>query len=260
MYRSPILATLASLLTTLIGADPATAESPQLYEIRSYLLGEKSDAAAIDQYLSAALIPALERQGVGPIGAFTNSENDESNSSRIVLVIPYRNAEQIAEVRESLNDDSEYLEAAANYLDRGPEQSPYQRIQSELLSAMKCWPELKVPDGLIDDDDRVYELRVYESANEKLGNLKVDMFNNGEVPIFLDSGIQPIFIGQSLIGPQTPNLTYLTAYPNERARGQAWTKFRNHPDWQVLKEVAKYQGTVSKIDKFVLVAKPYSQM
>jgi hypothetical protein len=86
------------------------------------------------------------------------------------------------------------------------------------------------------------------------------MFNNGEVPIFLDCGIQPIFIGQSLLGPQTPNLTYLTLYPDEDARLKAWQAFRKHPDWQVLKEVAKYKGTVSHIDKYVLVPKPYSRM
>ena len=39
--------------------------------------------------------------------------------------------------------------------------------------------------GVTTNKNRVYELRTYESAHEKLGQLKVDMFNNGEVPIFL---------------------------------------------------------------------------
>lgn len=63
-----------------------------------------------------------------------------------------------------------------------------------------------------------------------------------------------------MIGPRTPNLTYLTVYANEQARNAAWKAFRVHPDWLVLKEVAKYKGTVSHIDKFVLVPKSYSQM
>jgi hypothetical protein len=125
---------------------------------------------------------------------------------------------------------------------------------------MQCWKQVKIPEGLLENSDRVYELRLYESANERLGELKVDMFNNGEVPIFLDCKIQPIFIGQCLLGPQSPNLTYLTAYENESVRGEAWNAFRTHPDWNVLKKVKKYQGTVSHIDKYVLVAKPYSQM
>jgi hypothetical protein len=86
------------------------------------------------------------------------------------------------------------------------------------------------------------------------------MFNAGEVPIFLDCKIQPIFIGQAVIGGLTPSLTYLTSYANEDARTEAWKAFRAHPDWKTLSAEAKYQGTVNRIDKYVLVAKPYSQM
>ncbi len=260
MSMNRIIVALSAALLALFSAPETSADQPQLYEVRSYLLGEKPDVAAIDQYLGQALIPALERHGVGPVGVFTNSENDESGSPRIVVVIPYDNVGQITEVKAKLAGDQQYLADADAYLKREPKNPAYQRIQSELLSAMDCWSELKVAKGSLENDKRVYELRVYESANERLGDLKVDMFNNGEVPIFLDCKIQPIFIGQCVVGPQTPNLTYLTLYENEQARNEAWQAFRVHPDWNVLKKVAKYKGTVSHIDKYVLVPKPYSQM
>ena len=50
----------------------------ELYEIRGYVLGENGDEAAVDKYISEALIPALKRQGIGPVGAFTNAANDET--------------------------------------------------------------------------------------------------------------------------------------------------------------------------------------
>jgi hypothetical protein len=259
MIRSSLLLAAVVMMTAFSAAN-LSAQPPQLYEVRSYLLGEKSDVAAIDQYLAEALLPALERQGIGPVGAFTNSQNDETGSPRIVVVIPYHSATQIVEAKKALQSDPQYQTAAKAYLDRGPGNPPYSRIQSELLAAMDCWKQVKVPRGLLDNSDRVYELRLYESANERLGNLKVDMFNGGEVPIFLDCGIQPIFIGQGLLGPQTPNLTYLTAYPNEQARSEAWNAFRKHPDWKVLSGVEKYKGTVSKIHKYIMVPKSYSQM
>jgi len=236
------------------------AEGHQYYEIRSYILGEKGDAAAIDQYLKTALIPALVRQGVGPVGVFENSAADQTGSARVIVVIPYQSSEHIVAVKQKLQKDQQYREAAGEYLARGPRQAPYQRIESELLISMDCMPILKVNKDSLNNSDRVYELRIYESANERLGDLKVDMFNDGEVPIFLDCGIQPIFIGQAVVGPFTPSLTYLTVYPNEEARNQAWLDFRVHPDWQVLKEVPKYKGTVSKIYKYVLSPKPYSGM
>ena len=242
------------------GTSDLEASSRQLYEVRSYLLGEQGDAQLIDDYLSEAFIPAMKRQGIGPIGAFTNAQTDQSGSQRIVVVIPYENAQQIVTSKQALQSDQQYQQAAKPYLDRGPSEAPYGRIQSELLVAIDSMPKLTLPSGVLQNDDRVYELRLYESANERLGNLKVDMFNSGEVPIFLDSGIQPIFIGQGVIGAQLPSLTYLTVYPNDQARVKAWDAFRQHPDWQVLKEVPKYQGTVSGIDQFVLTPKPYSQM
>lgn len=252
---------IPALSLFLLAAGQALAQtSHQFYEVRSYLLDDDSDPTAIDAYLKDALLPALERQGVGPVGAFTNSENDPSKSPRVVLVIPFDDPTQMAQVKKAVDNDKQYQSAAKEYLARDRKNPPYQRIRSELLVAMDCMQQLKVPEGTLDNDERVYELRVYESANERLGNLKVDMFNQGEVPIFLDSGIQPIFIGQCLVGPQMPSLSYLTVYPNEQARGEAWDAFRVHPDWKVLSKEPKYQGTVSRIDKYVLVPKPYSQM
>jgi hypothetical protein len=253
---------LATLLAMLSMSGFAHAvENQQYYEVRSYLLGDSGDADAIDGYLQNALLPALERQGIGPVGVFGNAADDTAKNPRVVVVvIPYASADAIHAVTNQVTADPEYQSAAKPYLDRGPRQAPFDRIQSELLVAMKCWPQLKVPDQALSNENRVFELRIYESATERIGNLKVEMFNEGEVPIFLDCGITPIFIGQAMIGPYTPNLTYLTMYPNEESRRQSWQQFMAHPDWKSLSGMEKYKGTVSKIHKYVLVPKSYSQL
>ncbi len=253
------IATLAMISVTT--ATPVhSADDHQYYEIRSYVLGNNGDAEAINGYLKDALIPALKRHGIGPVGVFTNSASDQTGSARIIAVIPFESADQIATTEAKVQADATFQAAAKTYLDRGPKDSPYARISSELLVSMACMPEMKVPAGTLENDDRVYELRVYESPTERLGHLKVEMFNAGEVPIFLDCNITPIFIGQAIVGPQTPSLSYLTVYPSEAERLKSWELFQKHPDWQVLKAVDKYQGTVNRIDKFVLVPTPYSGM
>ncbi|KLU04459.1 putative signal peptide protein [Rhodopirellula islandica] len=239
---------------------PAMSSADEYYEVRTIVVGEKGDAAAIDQYLEKALIPALERQEIGPIGVFAPKTKPDEQNATIFVIIPYAELGQMESSRAALAKDSEYKKAAADYLSRDTKTAPYSRISSELLTAMDCWPKTVVPAGTLENDERVYELRLYESANERLGDLKVEMFNQGEVPIFLDSGVQPIFIGQALVGPQTPSLTYLTVYKNDAAREKAWDAFRAHPDWKVLSKNPRFGGTVSRIDKFVLSAKPYSQM
>ncbi|MEO1525571.1 MAG: NIPSNAP family protein [Planctomycetota bacterium] len=258
---SRFLSTMLFLLASAaaIGADPNPLDK-QYYEVRTYQLSDSADESALDDYLKKALLPALKRIGVGPVGVFGPAESDENDQSMLVLVIPAKDANQLAEIPASLRSDSEYVDLARKYMDRSGEEALFKRIRSELLIAMDCMPRAEVPVGTLENEDRVYELRLYESATEKLGDLKVDMFNNGEVPIFLDCGIQPIFLGQCVLGPQAPSLTYLTVYPSEEARLEAWKKFRVHPKWQVLKKVAKYKGTVSKIDKYVLRPKPYSEM
>ncbi|MFG0287873.1 MAG: NIPSNAP family protein [Rhodopirellula sp. JB044] len=246
--------------STSNGADQGPAAGSQFYEIRTYDLGPKGDAAEVDQYLKQALVPALNRHGIDAVGVFAPNESDDTGADVIVVVIPYESLDQIASIRDALSADAQYTAAAKDYLDRTPKNAPYRRIRSEVLSSMACWPRWKVDAETLQNDDRVYELRLYESANERLGDLKVEMFNNGEVPIFLDSGVIPVFIGQCVVGPQMPNLTYLTVYPNEQARQAAWKAFRVHPDWKVLSKNPRSAGTVSHIDKFVLSPKPYSQM
>lgn len=260
--RFPLVVALAALSVFAVGSKAqAQSDAKQQYvEVRTYHLGDNGDAKAVDQYLSMALLPALNRQGIRPVGVFTQAPADKNEQKIVVVTIPYDSADQMTKVAMELQGDKRYQADAESYLNREPRDAPFSRISSELLVGMKCWPEVTVDKNVLENKDRVYELRLYESANERRGNLKVEMFNNGEVPIFLDCGITPIFIGQALIGPQTPNLTYLTVYPNEEARGKAWDAFRVHPDWQVLKKVAKYKGTVSKIDLFVLQPAAYSQM
>lgn len=253
-------AVVAAMPGQTLAAETAGNLTKQYYEIRSYLLGADGDSEAIDQYLEHALLPALKRSGFGPVGVFSPAENDTNDRPAITVVIPFNNADEMTSLHARLKRSERYLSDAKPYLERDAKNPPFQRITSELLVSMSCMPSLNVPAGTLDNGDRIYELRLYESPNERLGDLKVDMFNNGEVPIFLDCGIAPIFIGQAIIGPQTPSLTYLTVYPNDAARLKAWDAFRAHPDWQVLKGVTKYKGTVSNIDKYILKAKPYSQM
>ena len=77
------------LLLGVLLSMPANADdSHQYYEIRSYVLNESSDAAVIDNYLRDALLPALGRQQIGPVGVFANSANDQTGQPRIIVVIP----------------------------------------------------------------------------------------------------------------------------------------------------------------------------
>ncbi len=125
-----ILTVLLSGFALTSGITSAADSDRQLYEVRSYLLGDNGDEAAIDAYLSEALLPALKRQSIGPVGVLSGAAQDESGVRQIVVVIPYANANQMLASASTLASDEAYNAAAKDYLARGPKEAPYCVIQS----------------------------------------------------------------------------------------------------------------------------------
>lgn len=231
----------------------------QTIELRYYYLRSAEHAKIADEYLTKALIPALNRAGRETIGVFR--EEEEQAEPLRLIVIAHDSIESFAALPKKLADDNDYQNDADTYMALNKEDSPLMRIHSEVLESYDCWPKLKIPAlSQSKADGRIFELRIYESSNQRFGDLKVEMFNSGEVPIFLESGITPVFMGQAIAGDKMPSLSYLTVYADQVAKDAAWKKFVEHPDWKVLKKVEKYQGTVSKIHKLNLVPLPGSQL
>ncbi len=231
----------------------------QYYELIEYQGIDPARLGELDTFLDKALIPSLNRMGIENVGALSSDVPNEGKVSAF-LVMPLTGPEQVASVLDALGKDEDFLSRGQAYLETDIKKPVYSRMRSELLVAFDCFPKLAVPTQKTTKKDRLFEMRVYESPTERMGVLKVHMFNNGEVPIFLDCGIQPVFFGQALIGDRMPNLTYMTVYDNAEQRDACWKKFQNHPDWAKLKAVEEYQGTVSKIHKINLLPRPYSQL
>ncbi|TWU00405.1 hypothetical protein Pla108_13560 [Botrimarina colliarenosi] len=242
------------LATSLVAADN------QVYELRTYTLVDQAAEAKLDAHLESALVPALERQGLGPIGAFDQANAAPDAPIEVMLLIAGPDTDAVTGAAAKLADDAAYQRAAADYLATPFDKPLLRRIRSELLLAFDCWPTAEVPQQKAAGRDRLFELRTYESPTERTGDLKVEMFNSGEVPIFLASGVAPVFMGRTMVGERMPNLTYLTVYDDATARDAAWKKFSSHPEWLKLRVVKKYEGTVSTIHKSDWTPKPYSRL
>jgi hypothetical protein len=106
--------------------------------------------------------------------------------------------------------------------------------------------------------ERVYELRSYHSATEKLYNRKVEMFNEGEIAIFQDLKFNPVFFAEVLSSSQMPHLVYMTAHADTTAQRKNWEAFGIHPEWDRMKNLERYQNTVSHIDRYLLYPTDYS--
>jgi hypothetical protein len=236
-------------------------EKQEFYELRVYYLQNKEQENRVDLYLKDALLPALHRRGFERVGVFKPDGNDTSSNRRVFVLIPYKKLEQFVEIEKDLQKDKTYLESGADYINAAYNEPAYKRLESILLQAFEGMPTGSKPALKSSRSERIYELRSYESASEKIYANKVDMFNKGdEIGIFKRLGFNAIFYGEVLAGCHKPNLMYMTSFENKEERDKHWKAFGSDPVWKELSSKAEYQHNVSKIDIHFLQATEYSDL
>jgi hypothetical protein len=255
MQRRDFLLTTAATaaLASNVSAQPSS-DGRDVYEWRTYRAKDAAHQQQITAYIEQACLPAWKRQGLGPIGAFT--ELGPNGTPALHVLITYPSAAAFAAARTSLEQDADYQKAAAAYLAAKMADPAFERIDSTLLIAFAGAPKITPPAM----KPRVLELRTYESHSEERARKKIDMFNNGEIPIFPKCGFENVFFGESLVGPALPNLKYMLAAPDMPANEAAWKKFIGSAEFTVMKNDPQYADTVSKITKLFLQPTPYSQI
>ena len=264
--RDFLTSSLGLAAGTVAAATPALAAPPastvrEFYELRRYSLRMGPRQALVDSYMQQALLPALRRLGLGPIGAFGVVVGPDSPS--LHLLIPHPNATSFSTLGDRLANDTLYRNAATAYLDVPPTEPAYDRFETSLLLAFEGHPRLAVPDAATENRARIFELRCYESHGEKAARKKIEMFGpGGEIAIFRKTGLTPVFFGETLAGARMPNLVYMLVFDDAPQREAAWARFREHPEWKALSSTPGYGNAeiVSTIHSQILRPMPYSQI
>jgi hypothetical protein len=229
------------------------------YEIRIYRISGPSQEARMDDFLKNTFIPAVHRAGISTVGVFKPVENDTAFGKVVYLFIPYINMEQFLELGARLEKDLEYQKSGNNFLDAPYNDPPFNRYETVLLKAFKYMPEFRIPSFTTPGNERIYELRSYESATEAKAAKKIHMFNEGgEIGIFEKIGANAVFYAKVIMGSEMPRLMYMTTYANMKSHDECWAAFRDHPDWKTLSQLEEYKNTVSKINVYLLHPTSYS--
>ena len=252
-----LLLLLFALPFTLHAKDPA----PGYFELRIYRLADATDEARMDSYLEKALLPALHRSGIPSVGVFKTAAADTLNKFRIYVLIPYKSLEEFEKKAAALLNDKQYLTDGRDYIDAVYDNPTYLRMETILLRAFKFMPTLEAPNLRAAKQDRVYEMRSYEGATEKLYRTKVHMFNEGnEISLFKRLNFNAVFYAEVLSGSHQPNLMYMTTFENKADRDARWKSFVDDPEWKTLSAKPEYQHTVSKSEIFFLYPAAYSDL
>lgn len=230
----------------------------EYYQLKTYTFDTEVQVASTDNYLKDAYLPAMKRLGIANIGVFKPRPETDS-LKKIYVLIPYSSLSQILSVEEELAMDSTYLLAGSKYINASYDQPPYQRIESTIMKAFDEMPSLKASAVEGPRENRVYELRSYQSPTEAYHKNKVEMFNEGgEVELFESLNFNAVFYASVISGSKMPNLMYMTTFSDLESQTEHWNAFRESPVWTELKAIEKYKNSVSHSDKYYLYPTDYS--
>jgi hypothetical protein len=231
----------------------------EFYQFTIYHYSSVEQEKVLNDYLQQALLPALHRMNLKNIGVFKALANDTSTSKLLYVYIPFKSLDIVATMQEKLHTDKAYLTAGAPYINALHTAAPYNRVETILAKAFPLAPVMKLPALKNDKNERVYELRSYESATEKIFRNKVQMFNEGdEIGLFTKLNFNAIFYSEVIAGSKMPNLMYMTSFENMADRDAHWKSFVDDPYWKKLSSMPEYQNNVSHIDITFLRPLEYS--
>lgn len=232
----------------------------EYFELRRYHAIPGPKQRALTSFLGDVAVPAMNRAGVGPVGAFSVTYGE--NAPTVVLLLVHKTLESVATLRERLMDDAEYRRAGAATIDTPLADPAFVRVESSLLRAFADMPRLEAPAGAAERTARLFELRRYESHSDPAALRKIEMFNDrgGEIAIFRRTGLTPVFFGETIVGPHMPNLTYMLTFPDMATRDAAWQTFQTDPEWRRLAGDPYFADTVSSITDVILRPLAFSQI
>ena len=228
MERREFVTSAIAMAGAALSGGAQTQAAREFYLLRKYALATGPQLTLTQTYFEKALIPALHRMAMQPVGAFKLDIGPETPT--YYLLIPAASVESLAMLDIRLAEDVEFQKAASAFWAAPATAPAFVRVESSLLSAFAGWPKLVAPKP----EKRIFQLRTYESASHAAHIRKVQMFNEAEIAIFTRTGLAPVFFGDTLVGSRTPSLTYMLTFSDVADLNQKWSVFGSDPAWKEL--------------------------
>ena len=257
MKRRDFLAALAlAVAATMSACTNELSGGKQYLELRHYEFASGEKQKAFEDFLAKAAIPALNGQGIRPVGVFKDAEDKEG--AGLWVLIPHDSLDSVITSNTKMLADPKFKLAGSDVLNCPMKDPAYTRFESSLLLAFDKCPKVEVPSK---KDTRIFQLRIYESHNAIKAKRKVEMFNTGgEIDLFRKTGLNPVFFGESIVGSKMPNLTYMVGFDDVDSQKKAWSDFVQRPEWKKMSTDPYYSDTVSNITNLVLKPSTSSQI
>lgn len=249
---------MSALLSTSASAAPDSARG--FLEIATWRLhnSDEEQSKRVAEFLQNGLFPAVTHAGAKPVAALSNLIGPDGPS--LFSIVEYPSLAAMQNTLAALAADKEY-EKASQTLATGAGM-PFVTMESSLLQSLSVLPQAAIPTDAATRKPRIFELRTYQSQSMAARVKKIGMFNSGEIGVFQRLGMRPAFIGESVIGPRQPNITYMLSFDSLAEREKLWGAFGSDPEWKKLSAPAELKDAqiVANISNVMLRPLPFSPL
>ena len=219
--------------------EQGSGKRPRLYRMSYYYMRQGDQGTRLNQFFSSQ-VPLFSKAIPGPLGFFNVFLGPHIPAMVVLAGFPGF-AEMEAATAQYMKDPG--FQKALAELEQGPEPA-YDRTDVVLLEAKDYSPEITLLQEK-PKPSRIFELRVYHSPTLRQSRAVDDRFAGPEIKIFHRVGIHPILYARTAIGPNMPNLTYLTPFATLGEREKAWDAFGADPEWvKVRQESIERSGQI----------------
>jgi hypothetical protein len=242
------------------GLSAAAAENSlknSVYGLFYFYMRNGTQVERTTAYLRDTFAPAAKRAGI-TAGFFSPVVGDRA--PYILSLAAYPGWAGMEAVHVKFAEDKEFQKGWDAYNTIGD--PAYDRMEVGMLYAFDKLPVMDVPPTEGRHAARIFELRTYESPNEKAGARKIKMFEDGEAAIFKRLGMAPVLFGRTIAGTRMPSLTYMLSFDDLAARDRLWRAFGSDPEWQKLRATPGLSDAeiVSNITNTILRPLPFSMI
>jgi len=261
LQSAAMAAGLTGAASTVTAQQPGSQAKPQYYELRKLQLRNGYQPERANEFFSKHFMPAARQAGLGPIGVFGPVLPGFGTGDRSPFLLFLLTHSSFAAAENAWDGIMTGPSMAAAYGEWHKTLEPgFVRSETSVLRAFTAHPQLRVPPAT--PGNHIFELRMYESNNEKTLRRKIEMFNGGEMQIFQRLGMLTVFFGEMLVGSSLPNLTYMLAYKDLATRESLWKAFEADPEFVKLRTRPGLSDAeiVSNITSAFLGPAPYSDI
>ncbi len=244
-------------IATMAQSKPLKDKIPYVehYELRVYTFKDERQQKITEDFYKDVFVLLIKQQRYETVGVFT--ELNPAGQTKLYVLIPFNTYVHAEGLYYFLEDNKDYWTRGAAYLNAPADNPAFEHLETSMMKAFKHMPSKQLPPR----DQRIFELRQYKSASEAAGKKKIEMFNDqGEIDIFKRLGFKPVFFGETIIGNDRPNLTYMVTFKDMENKAAHWKSFVDDAQWKKISVVPGYADAllVSKITSTMLVPTAYS--